>query len=227
MTAPPIRVLIADDHRMFRQGVVAICERQAELEVVGQAKDGLTAVAMAERLKPDVIIMDIRMPGLDGIRATAKLVEADPGTRVIMLTMHADDRSVIEAIKAGARGYLLKQADADELLSAIRAVHAGEALIDASLAARVLDEFRRMSDPEQERSPDLEELSPGEMDVLTRVAKGMDNGEIADELSLAPSTIGNRLSQIYVKLHVNNRTQAALEALRRGWASLDDSDESD
>ena len=223
MSAAAVRVLIADDHRMFRQGIAAICRGRGGFEVVGQAADGRQAVDLALALRPDVVVMDIRMPELDGIRATADLLEAWPQARVLMLTMHSDERNVLEAIKAGARGYMFKQAGADELMEAIRMVHRGEALVDPALALRALDELRRGPSDETSPAPAYEALSEAEMAVLVRVARGMDNAEIAAEMGIATSTVGNRLSQIYLKLRVANRTQAALEALRRGWASLDES----
>jgi DNA-binding NarL/FixJ family response regulator len=221
MSRRPIRVLIADDHPMIRKGVADICRDRGGFEVVGEAADGREAVEMALELHPDVVVMDIRMPVLDGIRATAELVKADAEARVIMLTMHRDDRSVLGAIRAGARGYVLKTTDADVMVEAIRLVHRGEALVDSAFALRILQDYRRQLDPGSPAAPGLD-LTDGEMSVLRLVARGMDNTEIAKALSIAPSTVGNRLSQIYLKLGVSNRTQAALEALRRGWASLDE-----
>jgi DNA-binding NarL/FixJ family response regulator len=213
-----IRVLIADDHRLFRQGVRQICELKGHFEVVGEAENGREAVALARSLEPDVILMDIQMSGLDGVQATQQIMAHTPLARVIILTMYRRDDYVFEAIKAGARGYLLKDVDWRDLLDAIRAVHEGQALIDPTMALRVLDEFRRSGNSEGAGAC----LTDGEMDVLTLVARGLDNPAIAETLSLAEKTITNRLSIIYQKLQVRNRTQAALYALRRGWASLDD-----
>ncbi len=216
----PIRVLIADDHRLFRQGLRQICETVGRLEVVGEAENGQEAVELALRLRPDVVLMDIRMPVLDGVEATRRITACAPSVRIIILTMYRQDQYVFEAIKAGARGYLLKDIDEQELVDAVRAVHRGEALIDPTLAARLLEEFRRLSQGAVE-----EELTPGEMEVLRLVAQGLDNKSIARELNLAERTVTNRLSEIYQKLHVASRTQAALVALRRGWASLDENPE--
>jgi len=216
----PIRVLIADDHRIVRQGLRHVCELGG-LIVVGEAEDGREAVKLARQLRPDVILMDINMPVLDGVQATHLIVEADPLARVIILTMYRQDRYVFEAVKAGARGYLLKDIDEQDLVAAIRAVHQGDALINPSLAVKLLDEFRRLGQIADE-AEDMEGLTQGEMEVLRLVAQGADNKAIAERLALSERTVANRLSSVYEKLHVNSRTQATLVALRRGWATLDE-----
>ncbi len=213
-----IRVLIADDHRIVRQGLCHVCQLGG-LTVVGEAKDGQEAVKLARKLRPDVILMDINMPVLDGVQATRLVVEANPSARVIILTMYRQDRYVFEAVKAGARGYLLKDVDEQDLVAAIRAVHQGEALINPNMAVKLLDEFRRLSQVADE-ADDAHNLTQGEMDVLRLVARGTDNKAIAEQLVLSERTVANRLSTVYEKLHVNNRTQATLVALRRGWATL-------
>lgn len=215
-----IRVLIADDHRIVRQGLRHVCELGG-LTVVGEAEDGREAVKLAWQLQPDVILMDINMPVLDGVQATHLIVEANPSARVIILTMYRQDRYVFEAVKAGARGYLLKDIGEQDLIAAIRAVHQGDALINPSLAVKLLDEFRRLSQAAGE-AEDMEGLTQGEVEVLRLVAQGADNEAIAERLALSERTVANRLSSIYEKLHVNSRTQAALVALRRGWATLDE-----
>jgi DNA-binding NarL/FixJ family response regulator len=216
-----IRVLIADDHRIVRQGLRHVCELADGFTVVGEAENGREAVKLARQLQPDVILMDINMPILDGVQATSFIVEANPAARVIILTMYRQDRYVFEAIKAGARGYLLKDIDEQDLVAAIRAVHQGDALINPSLAAKLLGEFRRLSQMADE-AEDMEGLTQGEMEVLRLIAQGADNKAVAEQLALSERTGANRLSSIYEKLHVNNRTQAALIALRRGWVTLDD-----
>ena len=217
---PALRLLLADDHRLFRQGLRQMCELKGGFTVVGEAENGRQAVELAVQTKPDVVLMDIQMPEMDGVEATRQITALVPEARVIILTMYRQDNYVFEAIRAGARGYLLKDTDWGDLLEAIRAVQRGEALINAAMAARVLDEFRRQSlAPEQ--SEQAEALNAGEMDVLRLLAQGDDNAAIAQKLALSEKTITNRLSDIYSKLHVDNRTQAALYALRRGWAKLD------
>ncbi len=216
---PPIRVMIADDHRLFRVGLRQVCETLGGFQIVGEAEHGRQAVELAQHVHPDVILMDINMPILDGVEATRLITEVVPTARVIMLTIHRQDRHVFDAIKAGARGYLLKDVDERDLIDAIRAVHQGAALINGELATQVLDEFRRLSQAADQA--DLDRLTPVELEILRRVAHGDDNKTIADQLDLTENTVAKRLSDIYQKLHVANRTQAALAALRHGWARLD------
>ncbi len=219
----PLRLLIVDDHRLFRQGLRQICEVKGGFEVVGEAENGREGVELALKLKPDVVLMDIEMPEMDGVEATRQITQQLPETRVIILTMYRQDNYIFEALKAGARGYLLKDADGADVLEAIRAAQRGEALINAAMAARLLDEFRRQSQAPDE-SDKAELLNAGEKEILICLAQGMDNAAIARQLSLSEKTITNRLSDIYSKLHVANRTQAALYALRRGWAKLGSKD---
>ena len=217
----PIRLLIADDHTMVRQGLSQICDAEPNMQVVGQAADGQEAIRLAHLVQPDVVIMDINMPVLDGVQATRHITEAQPGMGVIILTMYRQNQYVFEAIKAGARAYLLKDADSEELLRAIRAVASGEALLDSAIALKMIEEFRRLqSDPVG--ADGISPLTDRELDILRLVAQGLDNNEIGDRLGLSEKTVRNRLTVVFEKLHVNNRTQAALYALRRGLASLDD-----
>lgn len=215
----PIRLLIADDHRLFRVGLRQVCETLGGFQIVGEAENGKQAVELARQLQPDVILMDINMPIMDGVQATRLITEMTPAARIIMLTIHRQDRHVFEAIKAGARGYLLKDVDEQELIEAIRSVNQGAALVKGELATQLLDEFRRLSRVADDA--DAERLTPVEMDILRGVAQGADNKTIADQLSLSENTVAKRLSDIYQKLHVANRTQAALTALRHGWARLE------
>ena len=214
---PSIRILIADDHTLVRQGLRQLCEGLGGFTVVAEAKDGAQAVALAPTTRPDVILMDIVMPGMDGAEAIRRIMRQTPAARIIALTMYRQEQYMLDAIRAGARGYLLKTVDAQELIAAIEAVHRGEYLIDPIIAARVLSEFH-LSMPDQSA---MGPLTESEMAVLRLVTQGVDNQEIAAKLNYSVYTVSNRLRTIYEKLHVNNRTQAALYALRQGWATLD------
>jgi two-component system, NarL family, response regulator LiaR len=215
MTA--IRVLLADDHTLVRQGLRQLCEGMGGFTVVGEAENGAQAVALAAQTRPQVILMDIVMPGVDGVEAIRQIIRAAPTTRIIALTMYRQEEYMLSAIRAGARGYLLKTVDAAELIAAIEAVHRGDYLIDPIIAARVLSEFHL---PMHEQGG-VEPLTEGEMEVLRLVAQGVENQEIAQTLHYSPYTVANRLRTIFEKLHVTNRTQAALYALRQGWVMLD------
>ena len=194
-----IRVLLADDHALFRQGLKSLLEAEGDFRVVGEAKDGWEAMRHALETKPDVILMDIQMPGLDGVQATQAILKEWPQAKVIMLTMYRQDAYVFEAVKAGARGYLLKDVDARELVDAIRRVHAGEVLLDAELAGHIIQDFRAKKEASQ---PLHAELSEREVQILRLVAQGYTNQEIAAELQLSEKTVRNRLSEIFQKLHL-------------------------
>ncbi len=214
----PIRILIADDHTLVRQGLRQLCEGVGNFDVVAEAEDGAQAVALAQSTQPDVILMDLVMPKLDGIEAIRQIMDEMPAARIIALTIYRQEQYMLDAIRAGARGYLLKTVDATELIEAIEAVHRGEYLIDPLIAARVLSEFHQAI-PE----PILvQPLTESEMVVLRLVAQGVENEAIAQALNYSPHTVANRLRTIYQKLHVTNRTQAALYALRQGWSTLDE-----
>lgn len=219
----PIRILIADDHTMVRQGLSQICGAEPDMKVVGEAADGKEAIRLATSLQPHVVVMDINMPELDGVQATGYITADAPDIGVIILTMYRQDEYVFEAIKAGARAYLLKDADSDELLRAIRAVAAGEALLDPAIALKMIDEFRRLQ-AEPVGADDITPLAQRDLDILRLVAQGLDNNEIGDRIGLSDKTVRNRLTVIFEKLHVSNRTQAALYALRKGLASLEEDD---
>jgi len=214
----PIRLLIADDHTLVRQGLRQLCEGLAGFTVAAEAANGAQAVALARTVRPDVILMDIVMPDADGVEAIRQIMHETPAARIIALTMYRQEQYMLDAIRAGARGYLLKTVDARDLIAAIEAVHRGDYLIDPFIAARVLSEFHLGT---QELSQ-VEPLTEGEMAVLRLVAHGVDNQEIARTLNYSVYTVANRLRTIYEKLHVTNRTQAALYALRQGWAALDE-----
>jgi NarL family two-component system response regulator LiaR len=215
-----IRLLLCDDHAMFRQGLRSILETEEGFRVIGEVATGREAVRHALATHPDIILMDIQMPDLDGVAATKTILEEFSDAKVIILTMYRQDRYVFEAIKAGARGYLLKDADADDLISAIRRVHDGETLLRAELAASVLDEFKRAKEEPAHPEHRLSELTDREATILRLLAQGDSNAEIAEALGVSEKTVRNRLSEIFSKLRLNNRTQAALYALREGIATL-------
>jgi NarL family two-component system response regulator LiaR len=218
-SGPSIRILIADDHTLMRQGLREICVGQGGFNVVAEAKNGAEAVAQWRTARPDVTLMDLGMPDMDGAEAIRRIIREAPGSRIIALTMYRDESYMLAAIRGGARAYLLKTIDAAELIDAIQAVHRGEYLVDPIIAARVLGELH-LQPPQVPLRPSP--LLEKEVDVLRLVARGLDNQDIADALHSSVHTVSNRLRVIYEKLHVDNRTQAALYALRHGWASLDD-----
>ena len=219
-----ISLLIADDHRMFREGVCSICEIIGNFKILGEAENGFEAVALAEKLSPDIILMDINMPKLDGVKATMEITRRNSSAKVIILTMFNQDNHLFDAIKAGARGYILKDASGEELINSIRSVYEGYVALPPEMAVKVLEEFRQLS-KSNHQTTHIENLTPGEMDVIRLVAQGMDNRGIASALQISGKTVSNRLNEIFSKLHVNNRTQAALHALRQGWANLYPEDE--
>jgi two-component system, NarL family, response regulator LiaR len=206
-----IRVLVADDHAVVRQGLRTLLELQEDVEVVAEAADGEEAVARARDAQPDVALVDLVMPGLDGVAVIGRLCEVSPGTRSIVLTSFLDEDSLLPAIRAGAAGYLLKDVEPAELVRAIRAAHAGEALLSPAVTARLLE---RVARAEPEPLP----LTDREREVLVLVARGLSNKAIARELGLAEKTAKNHVSNILAKLGVADRTQAALYAVRAGLA---------
>jgi DNA-binding NarL/FixJ family response regulator len=209
-----IRVLIAEDQTLMRQGLKTILDLENGFEVVGEASNGQEAFDRALALRPDVVLMDVQMPHMNGVEATTLLAAALPTARVIILTTFDYDEYVFDGIKAGARGYLLKDTPADELLAAIRRVNAGESMIQPSVATRLIAEFTRRREVPQE--PAYEPLSERERDVLRLLADGLSNKEIAGRLILAEGTIKNHVSAVLEKLHAANRTQAARFAREQG-----------
>ncbi|HMQ29213.1 MAG TPA: response regulator transcription factor [Chloroflexaceae bacterium] len=208
-----IRVLIADDHTLFREGVSAMLQATADTELVGEAGTGTEALAQALALRPDIVLMDIMMPELNGILATQRLVAAQPGVGVIMLTMLEDDDSLFAAMCAGARGYILKGADKAEMLRTIRAVAHGEARFGPTIAGRLMGLFRQQRAARDRPFPDLSER---EFEILELLARGLSNGQIAERLRISGKTVSNHISNIFLKLHVSDRAQAIVRAHQAG-----------
>ncbi len=215
-----IRVFIAEDHAIVRKGVRTLLSLESDIEVIGEAATGRQAVEQVNQLKPDVILMDLVMPELDGIQAIKQIKERDPNARVLVLTSFATDDKVFPAIKAGALGYMLKDSDPAELVTAIRQVNAGECPLSPVIARKVLQEMSLVD----RRPPAAQSLSEREVEVLRMVAQGKSNKQIADELVLSLGTVRAHLSNILSKLHLASRTQATLYALREGLASVEDAD---
>ena len=213
----PIRVLIADDQAMVRAGFRMILEAEADMEVVGEAKDGEEALSVARRTRPDVVVMDIRMPRLDGVAATRRLLaETSLQPHVVIVTTFDDDENLYEALRAGAGGFLLKNAPPEELAEAVRTVAAGEGLLSSAVTRRVLEEFARRS-PSKSPAPDaLAELTEREVEVLRLIARGLSNAEIAEELVIAPATAKTHVGRILMKLDLRDRVQAVVLAYETG-----------
>jgi DNA-binding NarL/FixJ family response regulator len=216
-----IRVLIADDHIIFLDGLVALLDSVDDIEVVGTAQDGQQAVLQAGSSQPDVILMDILMPELNGIEATRMIIQASPHIGVIMLTMFEDDESVFSAMRAGARGYILKGAGQDDVLRAIRAVNRGEALFGPSIATRLMDFFKT---PETEPPQAFPELTERENEILALIAQGASNEAIAKQLNISLKTVRNHVSNIYNKMQVTDRVQAVLRAREAGLGIEEEKD---
>ncbi len=218
-----IRVLLADDHTLFRKGIRTILEQTPDIEVVGEAANGQEAVAQARELVPDAILMDIKMPIINGIDASKATLQENPHIGIVLVTMFDDPESVFAGMRAGARGYVLKEAEPDELRRAIEAANRGEVILCPIMAKKVLDHFGRGSRVQAPGLP-YEELTQRELQVLQLAADGMSNKEIAAELFITEKTAKNHIANIFSKLQVNDRTQAILYALRKGLVSLSSGD---
>jgi len=216
-----IKVLIADDHAVVREGTRRILQQEKGIEVVAEAGDGEEAIRLATSYKPDVAIMDIAMPVMDGIEATRQIKKLCPDTAVLILSAYDDDQFVFSLLEAGAAGYLLKSVRGRELTDAVLAVHAGESVLHPSVARKVLNRFVPASGKPQEGEPS-EVLSDREMQVLKLAARGMSNQDIAEELCLSTRTIQGHLGNIFNKLLVSSRTEAVIRALKEGWITLED-----
>jgi DNA-binding NarL/FixJ family response regulator len=210
-----LRVLVVDDHDLFRTGLRNLLEEQG-VNVVGEAENGETAIRLASDLAPDVVIMDLNMPGAGGVETTRRLSNLVPLSRVVVLTISADDDDVMNAVMAGACGYLLKDSSIQELIAGIRAASAGESLISPQIAAKVLQRLRAQSKDADAAETIRAELSDRELQVLKLIANGKDNAQIARELFISPKTVKNHISNILMKLQIENRIQAAVYAVRSG-----------
>jgi len=209
----PIRILIADDHPVFRFGLRALLQTEPGAEVVGEATTGEEAVALTAELKPDIVLMDLNMPDVNGIEATRRILQKNPDVGILVITMFDDD-SVFAAMRAGARGYILKGAEGEETLRAIRAVANGEAIFSPAVAERVMQFFAQS--PSTEPEPAFPELTPREYEVLALLAQGLTNSAIAEQLVLSPKTVRNHVSNIFSKLQVADRAEAIIRAREAG-----------
>ncbi|HEX9676216.1 MAG TPA: response regulator transcription factor [Anaerolineales bacterium] len=209
----PLRLLLVDDHALFREGLISLLSYQDDFTVVGEAEDAESALAQARTLEPDIVLMDIELPGADGVVATQRLTMEMPAITVVMLTVHDDSQTLFEAIKAGAQGYLVKNMRSRELLEQLRGLARGEAAISRRMAARILEEIRGQTEilgPE-------EELTARELEVLELVATRLSNAAIAERLVISEHTVKNHMKNILSKLHLHNRHHAAAYSVARGW----------
>jgi DNA-binding NarL/FixJ family response regulator len=213
--AETLRVLLVDDHDLFRTGLRNLLEEQA-VQVVGEAADGMQAIRMVRELAPDVVVMDLNMPGMTGVEATRQVTSLAPLTRVVVLTISDQDEDVMNAILAGACGYLMKDSSIQDLMQGIRAAAVGESLISPHIAAKVLQRMRATGTNEADAAMIRAELSDREIEVLKLIANGKDNAQIAADLHISPKTVKNHISNILMKLQIDNRIQAAVYAVRSG-----------
>jgi DNA-binding NarL/FixJ family response regulator len=218
MTAPPVRVLIVDDDALMRAGLRGVLSSDAGIDVVGEAGDGRDAVYRARRSAPDVVLMDVRMPDVDGITATRRVLAELPGVRVVILTTFEQDDYIFGALSAGASGFLLKRTAPEDLIAAIHTIAAGDSLLSPSVTSRVIERMARQPAPDTSRDARLDELTPRECEVLELVARGRSNGEIAAALVIEESTVKTHVKRILAKLGARDRVQAVIFAYESGLA---------
>ncbi len=216
-----ITVIIADDHEIFRDGTRNLIGKEEDIKIIAEVSDGKEAVEMVNKLCPDIVLMDIAMPVINGIEATKQIKASQPSTAVIILTAYDNDQYIVALLDAGAAGYLLKDVSGNELLHAIRSVFAGEAVLHPTIAKKVFSQFRP-SLQEQDDENQMTDVSEREMEILQLAAKGMSNQEIADSLYLSRRTVQAHLGNIFRKMDVGSRTEAILQAIKRGWLNVDD-----
>jgi DNA-binding NarL/FixJ family response regulator len=212
----PVRIIVVDDQALFRTGLARLLNEDERIEVVGQAEDGLTAVDLVAKVKPDVVLMDLKMPNLDGIEATRRILAANPGVKVLVLTSFDADTSIIQALKAGAAGYVLKDSQAEGIVSSILAVMSGERVMASAVAQRVLDMLTGTTTPKEF----YDGLTTREVEILKLLASGMANKQIAYKLGISEKTVRNHVSNMYEKLQIFDRAQAVLYAVRKGLIEL-------
>jgi two-component system, NarL family, nitrate/nitrite response regulator NarL len=215
----PIRLLLADDHTLFRKGLASLLEKEPGFEVIGEAQDGAEAIRKAQADKPDLVLMDIHMPGVNGLEATRQITNALPATRVVMLTISEEDKDLFEAIKCGAHGYLSKKVEPEKLRELIEGVFRGEAPLSGATAAKILKEFAAQASKDSETTA-VSDLTPREKEVLQLLAAGLTNKEIGIRLDIAENTVKNHLKNILAKLHLQNRVQAATLAIQKGMLTV-------
>jgi DNA-binding NarL/FixJ family response regulator len=218
-SSEPVRVLVVDDQELFRRGLIMLLGGDTDIEVVGEAADGITATDLATTTAPDVILLDVRMPRRTGVEACRAIKEAVPATKIIMLTVSDEEADLYESVKNGASGYLLKDSSIEEVAQAIRVVNEGQSLISPSMAVKLIDEFKQMSKPEREQGPALR-LTERELEVLRLVAKGLNNREVAKELFISENTVKNHVRNILEKLQLHSRMEAVMYAMREKLLDL-------
>lgn len=218
-----LRIVLVDDHVLFRKGVAALLARREDMDVVGEASDGVEAIEVAREVLPDVILMDINMPNCNGLQATRQIKREMPHVKIVMLTVSDDDQDLFEAIKSGAQGYLLKDLDTHQLYELLESISRGEAPLSGVIAAKILQEFTHPERESDEATAIVEELTPREADILQLVVEGLTNREIAAALVISENTVKIHMRNILDKLHLQNRIQVAVYAVRQGLVQDDSS----